>query len=408
MDSNRRLLKRFAFMIGAYLICLSIVETRRRIQTQVASNEIIVIPMMRMITLYNKTKLSSPKVDYSANVFITTQPLNFTFDTGSQEIWIPYWDGKRANLRHDGTHAYIDNESQPSYGEKKFTYRRVGFAGTIYDDIFTFRGKKGNTEEAYEIKFNQNFMAVKDADNAKFKDRLWNGVIGLPAISYMDAKSRDLELDHVLNRIYPGESMKPPADHHLKFSLWYDHKDDNLLDKIVPGGEITIGGFNSKKGDNKINIHKIVGDGWRVNLTNAFIGNYQTASNKKDRMAELDSGSYFMTAPEEQAKYIYNSIGAYEDKNSDLMMVNCSKFQEGDEKLFPDLYFQIDEAEYTLKRQFYITQLDHPSKGKYCFVNIRANNVMDEWTLGTSFLRAFYTTYDSYYGEVGIAESKQG
>lgn len=360
-------------------------------------HEKIVLPLRLYIKFIDPTEKSKAFFDYYANVKIASQPFRALFDTTIDEIWFPHHDGRNENLHHEidrERQGFIPLEGQEDFGKNQLQYRRVTLDGIIYEDKF----KLVSTNR----QFKQKFLAVTEANDSKFKVRRFDAVIGLPAVAYGDPKTKKLQLINILNSLYPGESDgRLGLDHHLRFSIWFDNKFDvNKLNKEQNGGELTIGGYNPKRAGGEIGLHHTLGSTWTFNLTSIWWGKYSVSS--QPRKAHIDTGIYIILGPEDEVKTHLKDIRATYDSTAKMWTVNCNKYRGLDE-----LTFVFDDTEYKLKPEYYITEIVHPKKGKFCYSNMVGVPNQDDWILGTSFLRAFYMEFDAFYGEIGIAPTSK-
>lgn len=372
----------------------------------------ITIPLSLNISLVDFERESRPAFDFYANLVFGVQSYKMIFDTGTDEIWIPYWNGANDNLHHKGKDpstpiGYIEEEGKMSSGRGDITYKSVNMTGAIWDDSVTLTGN-GPDSNQYKMVFAQNFLAVQEASSGKFKNRPFDGVFGLPASSYgSEPKSQKLGLRNSLKTIYhSGEVVDPSnVDHHFKFSFWYDNDKisgaDQLSVEYPLAAELTLGGFNGARADGPLKTHQVVGDKWEIQQTNVY--SFMDGIDDKPKLTRFDTGVYFMVGPADAVGFFYGDLNATQDAATKLWRVDCGRVES-----MGDLTFEFDKTSYALSSKFYITEIDHPRFGKYCIVNIiQAPSPQDTWILGISFLRAFYIEYDSFYGQINIANPKR-
>lgn len=135
---------------------------------------------------------------------------------------------------------------------------------------------------------------------------------------------------------------------------------------------------------------------WSVALDGITVGSSSIVSTVE--MAILDTGTSLISGPGADFSSILdalNEVGSCEiDQNSEFVVCDCSSH---DLSSYPDITFKLGGNSFSLSPEDYMYQ-----ENTSCLLLIDGGSE-EEWILGDSFLRKYYSVYDMEQRRVGLA-----
>lgn len=374
----------------------------------------VAIQLTRYIDFNNET-LQEPVILYYGKLGfgIPEQRLNFVFDTASSETWIPEYSNIPSSPNYKRGYDSDKSKTNNKGFEKKesFNFRNYKFHSVICDDILTLKGLKpndgpsGSRVLAY---FRTLFASVYMADDKHYLDYKRDGFIGLsplpispnggiPNILVSMQKEQERRLGKLKSHFddLRDNQRRDINDNDYVtrqlFAIWFN---PNL--GIQSGGEISLGDVNPMKYVGSPVEHKNRDSvSWKLKLNRVEIGS-KLFSCSRGCYAKLDTGTNSIFGPQLDIESFHLAIGANYDEPSRMYLIPCSHIDS-----LPPLMFQFDNTKYEMPPSFYTTEINFRGT-QVCFSNLKPWNEYD-WSLGTSFLNAYYTIFDNDRRSISFA-----
>lgn len=385
------------------------------------------------------------EINYYGAIRIGTPPRKFNvmFDTATSKIWLP--------LARDANHTSGYNCSSSSTcvatrREYTFDYRGTILIGGEYEDL-SFDHREGfikvpQQDAPLKVKYRANctlkFLAIRTLGTVDkhFKNKPYDGVIGMAPVPQTSTGTTNILLilkqDYrVRRRYYLDNGVRDPSsssgnrtsiggssgtssgsstyvqkhvdeyeelfytDKYKKwetmFGMWINPNKSSSY-----GGELVLGGLDEDRFIGDIFYHRVINRfDWQITLLSVQLGG-QVISCTKGCTATLDSGVNSFFGPRDDVEMIYKLLQARREPESNLWIVDCDRVNE-----YPQLLFRLEDVPYSLFPRHYINKFDHLNK-TVCYIAIETW-LKPGWILGTNFLGAFYTVFDSGNRRVGFA-----
>ncbi|KAJ2907553.1 aspartic proteinase precursor [Coemansia aciculifera] len=219
-----------------------------------------------------------------------------------------------------------------------------------------------------------------------FRTTQFDGVFGLgfPKLSRIQA-------DPPLYTMIQSGLLEKPV-----FSFWVREGKNGQH----AGGEVVLGGVNEKRFEGRARTIPIVRKMyWEVEL-NGLLINESEVPNISSQTAIIDTGTALIVLPVVDADAVNQFIGSiplYDEYG--LYAIDCHKANK------PTIKFVLAGETFAISPNHYIL----PVGKNRCVTAFAASTTQDlsRWVIGTSFLRAWHTTFDVEKFEVRLARAVQ-
>ena len=387
------------------------------------------ISLTRNVTNPNPYRLSAPEMSYFGAIGVGTPPkmFNVVFDTGSSELWLPYynWFPFANNLHYSEGYSCRDSSTCVA-PKREFTldYRHTKLSGATYEDLFTLYEDMQKDEAPVmvgpQVSFGQNFIAIDDASDEQFRYKPYDGVVGLAPVAQSSSGNRNVLLSLQLEQqrrmqlnqgaSYPqqvgyyqqagpaagtpyasgaGYFQKPSSE--LMFAFWINPNQNSRY-----GGELMLGGVDENRFVGDIYFHRINSwFDWQLPLSFVQLGG-QLVSCQNGCSAILDTGANSLVGPRQDVELIHQEIGARYERDAGLWLVDCNLIDQ-----YPTLLFKIEDTPYVIYARHYVKMFRFKDS-ILCHLAIKPWD-QQNWVLGTSFIGAYYTVFDFSSRRVGFA-----
>ncbi|KAJ2742791.1 aspartic proteinase precursor [Coemansia sp. BCRC 34301] len=343
----------------------------------------ITIPLRSSQANINDTSSSPPGnrgfQSYFGEIQLGTPPQQFSvvFDTGSSDFWIPSIDcdsvacSAHSRFNHSASKSYVTSHLSFS-----LNYGTGGLIGQVGSDTMLI----GNVSAPGL------HVGVATHMGKFFRTTLFDGVFGLgfPKLSRIQADPP------LYTMIQSGLLAKPV------FSFWVREGKNGQH----AGGEVVLGGVNERRFEGRARTIPIVRKMyWEVEL-NGLLINESEVPNISSQTAIIDTGTALIVLPAVDADAVNQFLGAVPlfDEYG-LYAIDCHK----DNK--PTIKFVLAGETFAIGPSHYIL----PVGKNRCVTAFAASTTQDlsRWVIGTSFLRAWHTTFDVEKFEVRLARAVQ-
>lgn len=386
------------------------------------------IALTRNISLsLNSNRLTAPVVSYFGAIGVgkPAKMFNVVFDTGSSEIWLPYynWFPLANNLHYsDGYSCKDSNTCVPLKREFSLDYRGTKLTGETYQDVLTVYEDMAKDDAHYvispHVSFQQNFLAIEDASDEQFRYKPYDGVVGLAPVAQSGSGTRNLllalhqqlQLDQQLQQ-HHADLQTPPSQpdypgtgyaganyyrvgHQqsgLVMAFWFNPNQNSRH-----GAELTLGGVDENRFVGDIYFHRVNSwFDWQLPVSLVMLGG-EVISCSTGCTAILDTGANSLVGPRQDVEAIYSALGAKHDRDSNLWLVDCARVSQ-----YAPVTLRIEDVPYTLYSSHYVKMFKF-RESVVCYMGIKPWDNAG-WILGTNFVGAYYTVFDFAQRRVGFA-----
>lgn len=169
----------------------------------------------------------------------------------------------------------------------------------------------------------------------------------------------------------------------------------------APAGYLIFGGVDKSKINGDFNYltlaDPVEGEtrNWDVCLKKADFGNGLEFTQEEDTIASISTSSSYITMPCHQADKFHDKFGGKFLESTNTYTVKCSEISK-----LPPLKLRFDEYTVTLPASYWTREVD---AGRDCCETLIRKGVSNrDWSLGTAFTHAFYTSFNSEKEAVGL------
>ncbi|KAJ2046782.1 aspartic proteinase precursor, partial [Coemansia sp. S155-1] len=345
--------------------------------------QVITIPLRSSQANINDTSMSPPGnrgfQSYFGEIQLGTPPQRFSvvFDTGSSDFWIPSIDcdsvacSAHSRFNHSASGSYVTSHLPFS-----LNYGTGGLIGQVGSD----------TVQVGNVSAPGLHVGLATHMGRFFRTTLFDGVFGLgfPKLSRIQA-------DPPLYTMIQNGLLEKPV-----FSFWVREGKNGQH----AGGEVVLGGVNERRFEGRTRTIPIVRKMyWEVEL-NGLLINENQVPNISSQTAIIDTGTALIVLPAVDADAVNQFLGAIPlfDEYG-LYAIDCRK----DNK--PTIKFMLAGETFAIGPSHYIL----PVGKNRCVTAFAASTTPDlsRWVIGTSFLRAWHTTFDIENFEIRLARAVQ-
>lgn len=371
------------------------------------------IPLTRS-TVQQAGEFGQPVINYYTTVAIGTPEKRFKiqFDVNYNELFVPHyeWTLFRPYLHYSsGFQCKVSSSCVKTDLSLTTTYQNCKLTGKPYEDYIRFEkalplgpqatstqsiGQQAQQNSSVETKrFRQNFLAIGDASDGRFKDLEVDGYFGLSPAQ----QSPNGVLSLLLN-LHKADLIDS-----FQFSFWFNPVLDN-----DQGGELVIGGIDPSRYNGQIYWHTLnplPHDQWTLNLQYVTLGQQTISldcSKTSPCQVVLSTGVSDIYGPRDEVNKLYNLLNIIQPSKKSLPLLDCRRIPQ-----LPTINFMIDGIAYTLLPSNYVRKTVDGTyfKSETCYVAVLPSDNFHprQWTLGTNFLGAYYSVFDMNFRQVGFA-----
>ncbi|KAJ2784480.1 aspartic proteinase precursor [Coemansia javaensis] len=316
---------------------------------------------------------------YFGDIQLGTPPQSFrvVFDTGSSDFWIPAVEcDSEACQRHSRFNHANSSTYTTSHVPFSVTYGSGGLMGQVGAD----------TLRIGDVAVPGVHVGLATHMSHFFRTARFDGVFGLgfPGLSRIQSQPP------IYAMVQAGLLEKPV------FSFWVREGQGGQH----AGGEVVLGGANPRRFEGEGRVIPIVRKMyWEVELDGLLIGDAPVPA-ISSQTAIIDTGTALIVLPATDADAVNQFLGAVPlfDEYG-LYAIDCHK------KNKPPAKFVFAGETFALQPSDYILPV---GRGR-CVSAFAASTSPDlsRWVLGTSFLRAWHTTFDIENFEIRLAKAVQ-
>lgn len=373
-----------------------------------------------------KPTLELPETSYyGAASFGSTREnkFNVVFDTSTSQVWVPTYQS--GILVTNELHYYCGYDASLSPEARliakdvaRFSFQDVVLRGSLYEDTVTLYNDASKDEiisSTTMVGVNNRFYSVDYAENYDLQAKTFDGVVGLApnvGLAELRLNNTQLALQPEFIRLQqeqdPNFAYTPSSG--LVFGLWLNPE----LGETDFAGELTLGTYDGGKVHfPSLQFHNISRNNgqfaWQLELEQVKLSSRGTdkmsevVSCKSGCQAVLNSGNDSLVGPSADIQLIRTRLDATYNDNLKLWTVKSCKNLES----LPALTFTFanPSKEYSLTAYQYTAKLTVDGE-EVCYLTLKDSSTATSWSLGTSFLQAYYTIFDLSSGHIGLAEFK--
>ncbi|XP_018611520.1 gastricsin-like [Scleropages formosus] len=317
---------------------------------------------------------------YYGPITIGTPPQSFgvLFDTGSANLWV---DSVYCNTQACNAHPKFDPSSSSTYSSTRNTFYLPYGTGSLYG-VFGY----DTVNVGGIVVTNQELGLSTNEPGETFLQAQFDGILGLsyPSIA---AGGATPVMDTMMQENLLQYNM---------FAFYLSRNEQQ-------GSEVAFGGVDNNKYQGQIYWTPVTAETyWQIGVNGFAVNNQETGWCSQGCQAIVDTGTSFLTCPQQYMGYLMQAIGAQANQYGGYD-VNCNANN------LPTLSFNINGVNFPLPPSSYIL-VRNQGGYQYCQVAIQSTYLPSQngqplWILGDVFLREYYSVYDRANNQVGFAQS---
>ncbi|XP_028663411.1 gastricsin-like [Erpetoichthys calabaricus] len=324
---------------------------------------------------YDENLINYKDMSYFGQISIGTPPQTFhiLFDTGSSHLWINsiYCQSEACQ-----THPLFNPQKSSTYSSNGQHFSLNYVSGSL-TGVYGY-----DTVSLGTLTVQQQEIGLSITEpGSHFARPLHDGIMGL---AYKIPGGPTPIVDNMIAQNLLEEPI---------FSFYLSN---------TPGrnSEVVFGGTDPSYYTGEIYwVPVAVGSHWQVQIDGFEIDHQATGWCSSGCSAIVDTGTSLLKCPHEFADQLFQQIGVQPDENGDYT-VDCNSVSS-----LPPLTFIMNGHHFHLEASSYVLT----SSDSYCRVGIESSkdgyrNGMPFWTLGDTFIRAFYSVFDKGNARVGFAK----
>ncbi|KAL4617959.1 gastricsin-like [Arapaima gigas] len=319
-------------------------------------------------------------MSYYGSIEIGTPPQKFQvlFDTGSANLWV---NSAYCNSQACNAHPKFNSSRSSTYSGTTSTFYLPYGSGSLYG-IFGY-----DTVNVGGIVVKKQIFGLSTNEPGQtFSVAQFDGILGLsyPSISVGQATP---VMDNMMTQGLLQSNV---------FAFYLSRNGQQ-------GSEVAFGGVDTTKYQGQIYWSPVTSKFyWQIKVNGFAIDNQETGWCSQGCQAIVDTGTSFLTVPQQYMGYIMQTIGAQADQYGGYY-VDCSANN------LPTFIFNINGVSFPLPPSAYIL-VQNQGVYPYCVVAIQSTYLPSQngqplWILGDVFLREYYSVYDRTNNQVGFAQS---
>ncbi|KAI9206938.1 aspartic peptidase domain-containing protein [Polychytrium aggregatum] len=331
----------------------------------------------------------------SVSLGTPSQQFNVILDTGSANFWVT---GTGCNPTSPAGNVFDPTKSSsfnqvPNGNSITVSFGSGTLSGYLAQDTFTGVGASVSPQSVVVAnQLDSNLVSMMTSGATK-----WDGVWGLAFPGLTTATTSGIR------QVPPFWNMRSSFAN-ASFAIWLDAIGTSSSSGGGGGGEFVVGGCNPNHFMGTMQCLQVLPptlsaqpDHWRVLMSAITLGSSSITIPSGSNFAILDSGAPVIGLPQAIYTSVWSSLSSITGGQS---RIDC-----GIASSLPDLTFSLgsQNATFTLKGSDYV----YPSGGS-CVVGLLNNGNFATVVLGDTFLRKFYSVYDSTNLQIGLATSAQG
>ncbi|XP_064143633.1 cathepsin D [Loxodonta africana] len=330
---------------------------------------------------------------YYGEIGIGTPPQCFTvvFDTGSSNLWVPSVHCKLLDIACWIHHKYNSAKSS--------TYVKNG---TTFDIHYGSGSLSGYLSQD-TVSVPCSSASASALGGVRVERQTFGEATKQPGITFIAAK-----FDGILGMAYPRISVNkvvPVFDNLMAQKLVEKNMFSFYLNRdptAQPGGELMLGGIDSKYYTGTLNFNKVTREAyWQIHMDRVDVGNGLTLC-KGGCEAIVDTGTSLMVGPVEEITELQKALGAIPLIQGEYM-IPCEKVSS-----LPPVSLQLGGRSYTLSSEDYVLKVSQAGRS-VCLSGFMGMDIPPPggplWILGDVFIGRYYTVFDRDNNTVGFAEA---